>query len=122
MNPNTNSAQFIGKFKRLAALEIRFIKKKKLWKVVNQYCDLLGLTPRPDPDWHNVQPSYSYKIGQGSQAMQLLFVLRDDGSNIKKNRTILYWEVPAGELDAIHSELCAPTTDPDMTPLAIYLA
>jgi hypothetical protein len=113
MNLSPEIAQFAGKFIRLAAIEIRFNNKKKYWKSVTQYCNLLGLTSPPDPNPNNVKLTYPYEIGKGDQRMQLLFALRDKEPGGNKNQTILYWEVPDGELDAIHVAICAQSADPD---------
>lgn len=113
MSPTSDPLLAAGKFIRLAFIEIRFGKEKHYLRVVNMYCQLLNLTPLPDPK--DVRQSYSYEIGQGDQAMELLFVWKDDGSINKKNRTVLYWEVASGEIVAIDREL---RSLPDFTSIA----
>ncbi|RZL08161.1 MAG: hypothetical protein EOO62_15850 [Hymenobacter sp.] len=96
MNPAPDPAQLAAKFLRLASIELRFARKNKYLDVVNLYCQQLGLTPLPDPQ--DVQPFYAYKIGKGNQAMELRFALKNSDDDKKKNRTIMYWEVPTGEI------------------------
>jgi hypothetical protein len=104
MNLTHDTSQLAVNFIRLASLELRFAKEKKYLNVVGLYCKLLGLAPLPDPK--NVQPFYSYKLGQDDQAMELRFVLKDDGSITKKNRTIMYWEVADATIVTVNEILC----------------
>jgi hypothetical protein len=115
--------QVTGKFMRLAAIDLRFTKEKEYLAVINLYCDLLGLSPRPDPQ--HLLPSYAYPIGKDLQAMELRFMLKKGGGgSVKKNRTILYWDVAESDFDTINTEIVnlpnytqvePPTVDPLVT-------